>query len=150
MKQLTLIREKKYAARKCSRPISLRGANHIVMKSLRPTLRRYHAPIRFLIREAQDRFGVKIRALAIMGDHIHLVMKVGSRAQFANALRFLAGRIAQKVAGAKLWRARFWSRPLKTRKELQVVDAYVARNAVKAGIFSQCDGFFIVDGVLQL
>ena len=89
MKQLSLIKEKKYAARKCSRPISLRGANHIVLKAKRPTLRRQQVVIRRLIRENQERFGVKLRALAIMDDHVHLVVKVSSRKQFADALRFL-------------------------------------------------------------
>ena len=106
--------------------------------------------IRYLIRDAQVRFDVKIRSLAIMPDHVHLVVKVGSRVQFANALRFIAGQIAQKISGAKLWQARAWSRPLKTRRELLTVDSYVARNSIKAGIFTQSDGFFIVDGILQL
>ncbi|MBI3557447.1 MAG: transposase [Deltaproteobacteria bacterium] len=147
---LALIREKKYTARKIARPISLRGANHLVMKSKRPTLRRHQPVIRQIIRVTQDRFGVKIRALAVMSDHVHLVIKVGSRAQFANALRFLAGQIAQMVSGTKLWRARAWSRPLKTLGELHTVDTYVARNPIKAGIYSQRDGFYIVEGVLQL
>ena len=150
MKQLTLIKEKKYAARKCARPISLRGANHIVLKSLRSTLRRHQPVIRALIRDAQDRFGLKIRALAVMGDHVHLVVKVNSRNQFANALRFLAGGIARKISVVKVWAKRACSRPIKVARDLQTVECYVARNSIKAGIYSDGDAYFILDGVLQV
>jgi len=91
-KQLTLLKERKYAKRKVARAISLRGANHVVLKASTPTLRRHHAKIKLEIKRAQERFSVKIRALAIMPDHIHLILKVSSRAQFANALRMLAGQ----------------------------------------------------------
>ena len=150
MKQLNLINEKTYAARKCARSISLRGANHIVLKSKRPTLRRHQPEIRALIRETQDRFSVKIRALAVMDDHIHLVLKVSSRKQFADALRFLAGGIAQKISLLKIWAKRAWSRPIKVMRDLQSVETYVARNSIKAGIFTTGDAYFIVDGILQL
>ena len=150
MKQLTLIKEKKYDARKCVRPISLRGANHIVLKAVRPTLRRHQTVIRTLIRDTQDRFGVKIRALAVMNDHVHLVVKVTSRKQFADALRYLAGGIARKIAVAKVWAKRAWSRPIKVARDLQTVEYYVARNSIKAGIYSNGDAYFILDGVLQL
>ena len=150
MKQLTLIKDKKYAARKCARPISLRGANHIVLKSMRPVLRRHQPVIRGLIREAQNRFGVKLRALAVMDDHVHLVVKVASRKQFADALRFLAGAIAQRISTAKVWTKRAWSRPIKVVRDLQTVESYVARNSIKAGVYTTGDAYFILNGVLQL
>ena len=150
MKQLTLIKEKKYAARKCARPISLRGANHIALKSKRPILRWHQAVIRELIRETQYRFGLKIRALAVMEDHVHLVVKVSSRKQFADALGFLAGGIAQKLTLAKLWTKRAWSRPINVARDLQTVETYVARNSIKAGLYTTGDAYFILNGILQL
>src|SRR6185369_13119567 len=101
MRQLKLFAEKKYKGRKTARAISLRGANHVVLKAMRPTLRKNAPRIRALIREAQDRYGVKLKALAVMPDHVHLVLKVSSRTQFADALKFLASRIALTIAGAK-------------------------------------------------
>lgn len=121
-----------------------------MLKACSPVLRRKSGQIRKLIRETQDRFGLKLRAVAVMPDHVHLIMKVDRREQFQNALRFLAGAIALKVAGTRLWRARAWSRPLRTRRELDVAQVYVARNSIKAGIFSLGDAYAIVDGVLQL
>lgn len=145
-----LIPDKKYSRRKVARPISLRGANHVVLKSRHPILRRHMGLIHALIRETQARYGVKLRAFAIMEDHAHFVIKVGSRSQFANALRFLPSRIAMKVAGVRLWRQRAWSRPIGTKRHQTIAERYVARNPIRAGIWLIADSFFIIDGVLQL
>jgi len=149
-KQLTLIKERKYPKRKVARAISLRGANHVVLKASAPILRKHHAKIKFEIRKAQDRFSVRVRALAIMPDHIHLILKVSSRLQFANALRMLAGQIALGVKGTKLWKQRLWSRPVKPGRDQDNATLYVARNSIKAGLVAVIDSFYIVDGILQL
>lgn len=151
MRQLSLLREKKYKHRKVARAISLRGANHIVLKTNRHVLRKNVAKIRILIHETQTRFGIKIRALSLMSNHIHLIVKVSNRKQFADALRFLAGQIALKVAQSKLWTTRIWSRPLKFGKDMVTAELYVWKNAIKAGCFDEAvDATFILDGVLQL
>lgn len=150
MRQLTLLREKKYEARKTARPISTRGANHVVFKARAPKLRRHIPTIRDLIRKTQNRFGIRIQALAIMPDHVHLVLRVTSRRQFADSLRFLAGAIARKVAHGGLWRARAWSRPLRWGRDLRAAFLYVWWNPAKARIFSEMDSCLLVDGVLQL
>jgi len=149
-KQLTLIKERKYEKRKVARALSLRGANHVVLKASAPILRRHHSRIKSEIRKAQDRFSIRIRALAIMPDHIHLILKVSSRVQFANALRMLAGQIALKVKGTKLWKQRVWSRPVKPGRDQENATLYVARNSIKSGHFSDADAFYIVNGVLQI
>lgn len=81
----------------------MRHFNHVVLKALVPILRRQTQVVRTLIRETQDRFGIRLRALAIMPDHVHLIVQVGTREQFQNALRFLAGMIALKISRGKLW-----------------------------------------------
>lgn len=150
VKQLSLLREKKYAKRKVARAISLRGANHVVLKTNKHILRKNAPKLRALIRETQDRFGVKIRALSIMSNHVHLVIKVSNRKQFADGLRFLAGMIALKIAKTKLWTQRAWSRPLKVRKDISTTEIYVWNNAIKARCFGMIDTAYIVDGVLQI
>lgn len=150
MKQLSLLKEKKYSKRKVARAISLRGANHIVMKTNKHILRKHAPKLRTLIRETQDHFEIKIRALSIMSNHVHLVIKVSNRRQFANALRFLAGMISLKIAKTKLWMKRAWSRPLKVRKDIATTELYVWSNAIKARCFSMLDTAYIVDGVLQV
>ena len=112
MKQLPLIPRKKYRARKVARAIATRrGANHVVLKSRTPILRRHRAVVLRSIRETQDRFGVLLHAFSIMENHIHLVIRASSREQFANALRMLAGTIARRIQkSGRFWLARAWSR----------------------------------------
>lgn len=150
MRQLTLLREQKYEGRKTARPISLSGANHVVFKARRPVLRRNIPRIRRLLREAQDRFGIRIHALAIMPDHIHLVLRVSSRKQFADSLRFFAGMAAKLVTRFGLWRARAWSRPLRWGRDLRNAFLYVWRNPYRARIDAEADSAFLIDGVLQV
>ena len=150
MRQLKLLTEKKYAGRKIARAISIRGANHIVFKARRPVLRRHFSVIRGLLRETQDRFGVRIPALAIMPDHIHLLVKVSSREQFGNALRFFAGMVARRVASGGIWHARAWSRPVQWGRDLRNAFLYVWRNPYKARIETLADDAYLVDGILQV
>ena len=150
MRQLTLLKEKKYTKRKVARAISLRGANHVVLKTNRHLLRKNTLQVRSLIRETQDRFGIKIRALSLMSNHLHLVVKVSNRKQLADSLRFLAGMIALKITTTKLWTARAWSRPLKWGKEMNIAELYVWKNAIKARCFSDIDEAYLVDGILQI
>lgn len=107
--QLKLFTDKKYPHRKTARSISLRGANHIVLKTDRPILRKHIGLIRALIHETQSRYGVKLRALA-----------------------------ATSVVA-----------PITTKRDQSSVERYVARNPIKAGIWSAIDMFVLVDGVLQ-
>ena len=150
MKQLTLLKEKKYSKRKVARAISLRGANHVVLKTDQFILRKNAASIRRLIRETQDRFGIKLRAVSIMSNHIHLVVKTNNRKQFGDSLRFLAGMIALKVAKTKLWHTRVWSRPLRYGKDMQAAEFYVWSNPLKARCFEMLDTSVLIDGILQL
>lgn len=148
MKQLTLFREKKYVGRKTTRAISTRHFNHVVLKARKPTLRRHAPLVRSLIRETQLRFGIKLRALAVMPDHVHLIVQVGTREQFQNALRFLAGMIALKIARGKLWMKRAWSRVVRSGRDQWNAEMYVWRNPLRAQIFSEWDCVEIRGGVL--
>lgn len=152
--QPDLLFEKKYRARKSTRALSTRHALHVILKARTPILRKHHATIKTIIEDTQVRFGdkglgLKIKALAIQPDHIHLVLKTPSRQAFADSLRYLAGTIALRIAKGKLWRQRVWSRVVKTGRDLDGVLAYVCRNPVKAGVFSIQDHVFIVDGILR-
>lgn len=138
-KQLTLLKEKKYAARKTARLICVRGANHVIMKSRLPILRARHPLIKFLTQETETRFQVQIKASAIMENHCHFLIKTPSRQAFANALRFLAGQIALKLGRGKLWMQRVWSRVVRAGRDYLLVSKYIEFNPVKAGIFCEID-----------
>lgn len=148
MRQLLLLKEKRYVARKTARSISTRHFNHVVLKARRPILRKNVAVVRALIRETQLRFGIRLRALAIMPDHVHLIVQVGTREQFQNALRFLAGMIALKIARRKLWLKRAWSRVVRSGRDQWNAELYVWRNPLRAKIFSGWDSAEIRGGIL--
>lgn len=121
------------------RKITLRGLNHIVLKSKQPVLRSKHLLVKSIIKETETRFGVNFKEVAIMENHIHFLMKAPSRVAFANALRFLAGQIALKVRKGKLWIKRAWSRVVEARRDYLHTRKYIQMNPVKAGIFCEVD-----------
>lgn len=145
-----LLKEKNFSGRKTARPISLRGANHITLKANAFVLRRYHVTIKKVLCQTQRRYGVKLNAFAIMGNHIHFCIRVPSRKAFADAMRFLAGKIAVAIEHGKLWICRVWSRPITSRRDLSRVTHYIALNPFKAGIFDPLiDELFIQGGILR-
>lgn len=149
MKQMKLLHEKKYAYRKTARPISTRQWMHVVFKSHRPVLRMNHVLVRKVFQEMQIRFGVRLKSIAIMENHIHVLIRVPSRDSFANAMRFFAGALALKIGGGKLWSQRLWSRLVRFGKDLVNTDRYIDLNPDRAGILSEIDISWIRKGMLQ-
>ena len=148
-KQYKLFQTKSYAARKVRRPISLKEYNHLILKARLPILRRQHALVHSILMETQRRFGVRIRAFSLMPTHIHLVVKVESRTQWANALRFFAGQLALKLGRGKLWVERAWSRIVRSGRDYAGVLQYICENSTRAGIFNlRIDGIVVVNGLL--
>ena len=134
-KQIQLLSEKKYRFRKTVRPVSTREYMHCVFKSDKYVLRKHARLIRKEIQEIERRFGVKAKSVAIMPNHIHMLIKVPSRILFANAMRYFAGVIGRKIKLGKLWRQRLWARVVRYGKDFRIVTEYVRQNPVKAGCF---------------
>jgi REP element-mobilizing transposase RayT len=148
-RQYSLRIEKIGIARKTARAISTKGYNHIVVKARVPVLRLQYRLIQAVLMETQRRFGIELRAFAVMPDHCHLIVKVGSRSQFANALRFFSGQVALKMKRGRLWAQRAWSRVVRHGRDYVGAVRYVWRNPIRAGIFSsRIDTLFIVNGAL--
>lgn len=119
------------------------------MKAVSPVLRLHHELVKSTVRDTQQRYGVKLYALAIMEDHIHFLIQVHSRKAFANSMKFLASRIALKVGMGSLWAKRCWSRLVRWGKDFLGVRGYVELNPMKAGIWDEeVDDLVIVRGVL--
>jgi REP element-mobilizing transposase RayT len=148
-KQLSLLKQKQYAGRKIARPVSTKEFNHIVVKSKLPILRLQYRLIQAVLIEAQKRFGIEVRAFAIMPDHCHLVVRVGSRKQFANALRFFTGQVALKMGRGKLWAQRAWSRVVHQGRDYIGAVLYVWNNPIKGRVFDiRIDAVWILNGIL--
>jgi REP element-mobilizing transposase RayT len=93
--------------RKTLRPIDPKQALHVVLKSskARGVLSLLHpkncGPIHDFTHELAKRWGVRLYRYANVGNHIHLLVKVPSRAIWKRFLRELAGTIALIVTGAR-------------------------------------------------
>lgn len=149
-KQLNLLSLKKYHMRKTARVIGIRETNHVVMKAITPLLRLHHELVKDVIRETQQRYGVKLYALAIMEDHVHFLIQVPSRKAFADSMRFLASQIALKMGMGRLWMKRCWSRLVRWGWDFLGVRRYIEANPMKAGFWDEeVDEFLLIQGLLR-
>jgi REP element-mobilizing transposase RayT len=93
--------------RKTYRPIDPKQALHVVLRSSlargeRSLLHPKHCDhVHDFTKRVAHRWGVRIYRYANVGNHIHLLIKVPSRAAWQRFLRELAGGIALIVTGAK-------------------------------------------------
>ncbi|MBI2606143.1 MAG: transposase [Deltaproteobacteria bacterium] len=97
--------------RKTARPIATKRAMHVVLRSsrargswslLNPEKRKV---VDRAIKGAAQRFAVKIYDRANVGNHIHFVLKARTHDSYRAFIRYLSGRIAFEVTGAKKGRA---------------------------------------------
>ncbi len=88
------------------------------------------------LERAARRFSVKIYERAVLATHIHLLLKADSQEGLHNFLRFVAGRIAQRVTGAckgqpseqAFWDELAYSRVITWGREFEIVRRYIRRN----------------------
>jgi REP element-mobilizing transposase RayT len=166
MKQLNLIKNSRNSTehggsaaigkRKSQRSLSIKRPIHLVLKSHRAVgkrnLLRHRTLIENVLRKAQRRFHIRIYEMAIVSNHIHLLVKGYSRTDLQNFFRVAAGHIAQqilklhpltdkeslKTGGAqgkeenKFWISRIYSRLVTWGREYQIVQRYVVQNALEA------------------
>jgi REP element-mobilizing transposase RayT len=124
---------------KKARPLSTKHAMHVVLRSSKATgewsLRttRNLKMVERTLKKLAQQFGVTIYRYAIVGNHIHILLKLSNRFTFAPFLRALAGTIALKVTGSnklkalpdKFWDFIPWSRVVEWSKACQQAKAYV-------------------------
>jgi putative transposase len=88
---------------------------------------------------ASEDHGVCVHALALMGNHVHVLatppsVTAASRwvAQFAQ--RYAQVRNARRGGTGKLFEERYYSKPVDTEEYLRAVTLYIEANPVRAGI----------------
>ncbi|MCC7404048.1 MAG: transposase [Bdellovibrionales bacterium] len=106
------------------RPISTKNAMHLTLRSSRAkgrhsflANRARQVLIESKIREMAKKFGVSIYKLAIVGNHIHLLLRATSRRGFISFLRAITGIIARIVLGAERGRAQLAKRGTRSKAE---------------------------------
>jgi len=131
--------------RKTPRPFAPKTPTHIVLKSKRAkgrwslTHRKNHAKITSMIYVYAHRFKVHVYRAAVVGNHIHLLVKAEERKPLADFLRVLAGRVAVTVSGArrgvkrigKFWDYLCWSRLVNWGRDFYHTRKYVTANEVE-------------------
>jgi REP element-mobilizing transposase RayT len=132
--------------RKIARPIATKKTMHLVLRAtaargkysmLRPVNARF---VETTLEYVSRRHHVRVYEFANVGNHLHLLVRASTREGFKNFLRVLAGRIAQRVTGArkgKPWGGRFWdllvfSRIVEWGRAFATARGYVFQNELEA------------------
>ena len=85
------------------------------------------------LRDARERFGVRIIHYSIQGNHLHLIVEAEGPEALSRALQGLATRLARrlnKLSGRRgpVFADRYHSHPLKTPREAKHAVRYVLSN----------------------
>jgi hypothetical protein len=125
--------------RKARRPISTKHAMHLVLNSQQVlkngSFLKHRKLIEATVGRATKKFGVKVYRLAVARDHIHMVIKVGSRASYAFFIQFTSGLLALKLKfekGAKFWSHRPFTRIVEWGRDFKRTCEYVMMNELES------------------
>lgn len=150
--------------RRNQRPLSLKKPLHLVLRSDfacgSRSLVRHRPLIEKVIAKAKKRFSIRVYEVAVVSNHIHVMVKGHSRRDLQNFFRVVAGHIAQELlrqfpilpservrpggaSGAssalksrerenKFWQTRIYSRIVSWGREYLNVKKYVVQNALEA------------------
>lgn len=131
--------------RKLARPFDPRRPLHVTLRSSRAKgelnlLRaKNRKRVNHEISRLAHRFQVRVYNQANSGNHLHLLVRAKSRADFQAFLRSLSGTLARAVTGAKkglakgkFWDSLVWTRVVSWGKDFQGVKSYVTLNAMEA------------------
>jgi len=132
--------------RKVKRPLVSRRPMHLVMRSSLAKgeyflfRKRNTNIIKAELKKWSSHFFVKLYRYAIVGNHVHLVVKGKTIKGLQGFLRVVPGQIGQKITGSKKGNercARFWDLPIYSRivewgRALRTVINYVIQNELEA------------------
>jgi REP element-mobilizing transposase RayT len=96
-----------------------------------------------IVGRAQRRHGMKIHALAVLSNHMHLLLSPESPQQLACFMGYVAGNIARELGKLHEWREKFWSRRYRSivvshEEEAQIARlTYVLAQGVKEGLVAR-------------
>lgn len=131
---------------KTARPLDSRSPIHLVMRSEKATgarsMRhpRHFGPVVQLFEATAAKYGVKVYRFANVGNHLHAVIRLHSRALWGAFIRELSGRLAQLLQGlkgqapapGKFWDQRPFTRVAHWGKDYAQLAEYVLLNAKEA------------------
>jgi putative transposase len=99
-----------------------------------------------LMREAYERFPVRILAYCLMPNHFHLVLWPSTDNDMRQFMHWLTGTHARRwhlwrgsTGTGPVYQGRFRAIPVQTETHLQTVCRYVERNALRAGLVTSAE-----------
>jgi len=128
--------------RKEKRPLSTKRAIHLVLKSKKAigphSFFKHQTAIKKILDFYSAKYGVIIKDIVNMGNHIHLKIRITERKSFGNFLRTITALIARRITNATKAQAfgRFWdgipfTRILKTSYEEFHLRGYFKANRIE-------------------
>lgn len=92
------------------RPLSTRETMHLVLRSTKAVgewsfkKRANEEKIRKILTRFSFKYGIRVLSIGIVGNHIHLQMKLGNRFAYKPFIRGLTASIAMAVTGVSRWK----------------------------------------------
>ena len=105
-----------------------------------------YAAFLVLLREARERFAVRLHAYCLMPNHFHLVMAADDRRALSAYMHFVERShacdlrtIARNRGNGHVFQRRYWSSPIEREGHLLCVLRYVEANAARAGLVDRAE-----------
>ena len=181
MKQIELLKQpsKKYSkayggslaktrsGRAGPRPLATKQSMHLSMKSSKATGQwsflksKNDRIVRDIILRFAKKYGVQIRTLANVGNHLHMQVRLTNRHSYAAFIRAITGAIAIKVTGKNRWenstgdslknkKLKFWDHRPFTRivtslREILNLKDYIQINALEGMGHTRQQARFLIE-----
>jgi len=133
---------------KVKRPLDSKLPTHLVLRATKSSMRKpqYFLKVNQIVKNACRKHGVRLYEYANVGNHLHLLIKLRSRASWAAFIREVTGRIAQLTSTK--WLHRPFTRIVRGwKKAYKMAQQYVRLNLAEAEGFITPLGIKILRGL---
>jgi putative transposase len=129
------MRQSRLALAEFPHHVTLRGNNRRRLFSYASDYRRFLCDLM----RAQRASSCAVNAIALMTNHVHLIVRPPDDRALSRFVQSFAQRYAQlrnqrRQASGRLFEERFWSRPILNEQQLAITTAYIELNPVRAGM----------------
>ena len=116
--------------RKNARPLSSKRPLHLVLKAARP-IRAHQSLFRNKLFQLGEKFQIRIYSSAVAADHVHLVLKISGRRQYAAFIRSYTSYLARTL-GKGLWKLLPFTRVASWGSDFRGLLRYLEQNRREA------------------
>ena len=148
--------------RKTKRPLSYRETMHVVLRSSKAKgdwsfrKAKHRKNILRLVEKFSVMYDVQLLSMANVGNHLHLHVKLVSRAAYIAFIRAVSGAIVMTVTGVSRWtkrlgnKSKFWdhrpySRIVLSLCQFLTLKDYIAENQLEGQGISRSTAWLIVE-----